>query len=185
MFRYRFTDTDDYRARRQAEEQAKLRHSDPKERDEYEQNRFIGNLGELAFANFCHQALPSDAWSWIHGECFHSYPATEYDEYDFDVHDRRVEVKTSCRSSTWIRSEAIDSVSGSPSADIYVWVRLIGEQDTAMVLGWTWRSEVDRARGTAREGTSELGPPGEFEHFRLRSLAEFKGCRRIVHRSLD
>ena len=55
----------------------------------------IGNLGELAFEQFCREYLPVEMWEWENEEAIRRCNAESYSSYDFEVFGYEVDVKTS------------------------------------------------------------------------------------------
>lgn len=54
----------------------------------------IGNLGELAFEQFCREYLPVEMWNWKNEEAIRRCNPESFAGHDFEVFDYTVDVKT-------------------------------------------------------------------------------------------
>jgi hypothetical protein len=55
----------------------------------------IGNLGELAFEQFCREYLPVEMWEWENEEAIRRCNSESFSGHDFKVFGYTVDVKSS------------------------------------------------------------------------------------------
>lgn len=157
MFRYKFTEGDTWRAKNQA-----------KAHDSDLTPRTMGNLGEIAFHQFCRSYLPVAYWNWNTGEDIRR-GQTEYKPYDFEVFNQTVDVKARSSMTEFSPGKFFADSRQDPediNADIVVmvWLREAESPDEfeeAMIFGWV---ETNQFIEEHRSGYGFEGQPGEFEY---------------------
>ena len=158
MYRYRPDDIDQKRAHHQAIKQ---------DADDINRKR-IGNLGELAFEQFCREYLPVEMWSWENEEALRYCNPESFSNYDFEVFGYEVDVKTSRDVSAFLPETLLESDSEDEIL-VMVWHR--DAEDSLILLGWE-RVETLRSKVQAQ---NEYGgeEPEKLDHLATRQMNEF------------
>jgi len=78
-----------------------------------------GNLGELAFEQFCREYLPVEMWEWENEEAIRKCNPESFSAYDFEVFGYEIDVKTSRDVSAFRPSKLLDQ---NPDDEIIVMV---------------------------------------------------------------
>ena len=69
----------------------------------------IGNLGELAFEQFCREYLPVEMWEWKNEESIRRCNPESFSAYDFEVFGYEVDVKTSRDVSAFLPESLLEN----------------------------------------------------------------------------
>ena len=93
----------------------------------------IGNLGELAFEQFCREYLPVELWEWKNEESLRQCDPESFSKYDFEVFGYEVDVKTS-RDVSAFRPEALVEQDDEDDIVVMIWHR--DNEDGVVLLGW-------------------------------------------------
>ncbi|WP_435101210.1 hypothetical protein [Halarchaeum sp. P4] len=157
MYRYTPDDIDRARAHHQAVKQGA---------DDVDGKR-IGNLGELAFEQFCREFLPVEMWEWLNEEALRRCNPESFAGHDFEVFSYAVDVKTSRDVSAFLPEALIER---DPDDDIVVMVWHRDNEDSLMLLGWerlaTLTSKVESERAYAGDS------PAKLDHLAARPMNE-------------
>ena len=104
----------------------------------------IGNLGELAFEQFCREYLPVETWEWENEAAIRRCNPESFSGYDFEVFGYEVDVKTSRDVSAFKPASILET---DPDDDIVVMVWHRDNEDALILLGWerieTLKSKVE------------------------------------------
>lgn len=163
MFQYSFSENDRQKAREQSQIQSTKRTEDRKQQIT---NRRIGNLGEIAFANFCLAYIRE--WKWLNFEAIKTNQP-EYNIHDFNVFGYSIDIKTSrdiSRFRTWRLAEQ------DLSADICMMVWIRDKTDYAVLLGWALTQVLNKKGDNPFSEISVTAPLG-LEHMYIRPMYEF------------
>ena len=93
----------------------------------------IGNLGELAFEQFCREYLPVETWEWCNEEAIRRCNPESFSRYDFDVFGYEADVKTSRDVSAFRRANVL---ARDPDDDIVVMVWHRDNEGALILLEW-------------------------------------------------
>lgn len=157
MYRYTPNEIDHKRAHHQALKQGA---------DDLHTKR-IGNLGELAFEQFCREYLPVEMWHWENEEALRYCNPESFSGHDFEVFGYKVDVKTSRDVSTFLPKSLLDN---DPDDDIVVMVWHRDNEDSLILLGWE-RLETLHSKVTAQEKFSGEEPE-KLDHLAARPMNE-------------
>ena len=157
MYRYTPDEIDRKRANHQAVKQ---------DADDIDVKR-VGNLGELAFEQFCREYLPVEMWSWENEEAIRYCNPESFSAHDFEVFGYEIDVKTSRDVSAFL-PEALLENDSEDDIVVMVWHRDV--EDSLILLGWerieTLRSKVDAQEGYGGEA------PEKLDHLATRPMNE-------------
>ena len=127
----------------------------------------IGNLGELAFEQFCREYLPVEMWEWENEEAIRRCNPESFSGHDFEVFGYKVDVKSSRDVSAFLPESLVER---DPDDDIVVMVWHRDNEDSLMLLGWerleTLKSKVETE--AAFSGDS----PEKLDHLAARPMNE-------------
>lgn len=123
MYQYTPDEIDRQRAHHQAVKQGA---------DDVEQKR-IGNLGELAFEQFCREYLPAEMWEWQNEAAIRRCNPESFAGHDFEVFGFEVDVKTSRDVSAFLPETLVEKDSDD---DIVVMAWRRDKEDSLVLLGW-------------------------------------------------
>ncbi|ACV12010.1 hypothetical protein Huta_1840 [Halorhabdus utahensis DSM 12940] len=126
-----------------------------------------GNLGELAFEQFCREYLPVEMWEWKNEQPLRKCNPESYAAYDFEVFGYEVDVKTSRDVSAFRPSHLLDQ---DPDDDIIVMVWHRDNEDGLILLGWE-RVETLESKVTTQESYSGTEPE-KLDHLSSRPMNE-------------
>lgn len=157
MYRYTPDETDHKRAHHQAVKQGA---------GDLDEKR-IGNLGELAFEQFCREYLPVEMWGWNNEEAIRYCNPESFSSYDFEVFGYEVDVKTSRDVSAFLPEALLNS---DPDDDIVVMVWHRDNEDSLILLGWE-RLETLHSKVSAQEEFSGEEPE-KLDHLASRPMNE-------------
>lgn len=127
----------------------------------------IGNLGEIAFHEFCREYLPVEMWEWQNEAAIRRCNPESYSGHDFELFDYTVDVKTSRDVSAFLPEKLVEQDSDD---DIIVMVWHRDNEDGLILLGWehveTLTSKVEtEAQFSGQE-------PEKLDHLAARAMNE-------------
>ncbi|WP_255151328.1 hypothetical protein [Halorarius halobius] len=157
MYRYTPDEVDRQRAHHQAVKQGA---------DDVDIKR-IGNLGELAFEQFCREYLPVEMWDWKNEESMRYCEPESFSAYDFEVFGYEVDVKTSRDVSAFLPETILDN---DPDDEIVVMVWHRDNEDSLILLGWE-RLETLHSKVSAQDQYSGEEPE-KLDHLAARPMNE-------------
>lgn len=126
-----------------------------------------GNLGELAFEQFCREYLPVEMWDWENEEALRKCNPESFSPYDFEVFGYEIDVKTSRDVSAFRPSQLLNQ---DPDDDIIVMVWHRDNEDGLILLGWE-RVETLHSKVTTQEAYSG-DEPTKLDHLAARPMNE-------------
>ena len=127
----------------------------------------IGNLGELAFEQFCREYLPVELWEWRNEEAIRRCNPESFSGYDFQVFGYEIDVKSS-RDVSAFRPENL--LENDPDDDIIVMVWHRDKEDALILLGWE-RTETLKSKVRSQE-TYSGEEPEKLAHLSARPMNE-------------
>lgn len=132
--------------------------------DDVEQKR-IGNLGELAFEQFCREYLPAEMWEWVNEAAIRRCNPESYAGHDFEVFGFEVDVKTSRDVSAFLPETLVENDSDD---DIVVMAWHRDNEDGLVLLGWE-RVETLTSKVESQEQFSGEEPE-KLKHLAMRPM---------------
>jgi hypothetical protein len=126
-----------------------------------------GNLGELAFEQFCREYLPVEMWEWENEEAIRKCNPESFSAYDFEVFGYEIDVKTSRDVSAFRPSKLLDQ---DPDDEIIVMVWHRDNEDGLILLGWE-RVETLKSKVSTQEAYSG-DEPTKLDHLAARPMNE-------------
>lgn len=157
MYRYTPNEIDRERAHHQAVIQ---------DADNLDSKR-IGNLGELAFEQFCREYLPVEMWEWKNEDALRRCNPESFSGHDFTVFGYKVDVKTSRDVSAFLPESLLEK---DPDDDIVVMVWHRDNEDSLILLGWE-RLETLQSKAASQE-KYEGEEPEKLDHLAARPMNE-------------
>jgi len=127
----------------------------------------IGNLGELAFEQFCREYLPVEMWNWKNEAAIRRCNPESFAAYDFEVFDYTVDVKTSRDVSAFQPAKLLEN---DPDDDILVMVWHRDNEDALILLGWERTETLKSKVRTQEEYSGE--EPEKLAHLATRPMNE-------------
>lgn len=127
-----------------------------------------GNLGELAFEQFCREYLPIELWEWKNDEAIRTCEPECFSSFDFEVFGYEVDVKTSRDVSAFRPAKVLDN---DADDDIVVMVWHRDKEDGLILLGWE-RVETLQSKAASQESYSGA-EPAKLDHLAARPMNEF------------
>lgn len=127
----------------------------------------IGNLGELAFEQFCREYLPVEMWEWKNEAAIRRCNPESFLAYDFEVFGYEVDVKTSRDVSAFRPANILEK---DPDDDIVVMVWHRDNEDALILLGWE-RTETLQSKVETQEAFSG-DEPEKLAHLSARPMNE-------------
>ncbi len=127
----------------------------------------IGNLGELAFEQFCREYLPVELWDWENEEAIRRCNPESFSGHDFEIFGYKVDVKTSRDVSAFSPTTLLDNDSDD---DIIVMVWHRDDEDGLILLGWE-RTETLRSK-VASQDIYSGEEPEKLAHLAARPMNE-------------
>jgi hypothetical protein len=126
-----------------------------------------GNLGELAFEQFCREYLPVELWEWKNEEAIRRCNPESFCGHDFEVFGYAVDVKTSRDVSSFRPANLLDS---DPDDDIVVMVWHRDNEDALILLGW---ERIETLKSKVRTQDAYSGEePEKLAHLAARPMNE-------------
>ncbi|WP_440764551.1 hypothetical protein [Natronorubrum sp. DTA7] len=127
----------------------------------------IGNLGELAFEQFCREYLPVEMWEWKNEEAIRRCNPESFAGHDFEVFGYEVDVKSSRDVSAFLPESIVER---DPDDDIVVMVWHRDNEDSLMLLGW---ERLETLKSKVRTETEFSGDaPEKLDHLAARPMNE-------------
>lgn len=126
-----------------------------------------GNLGELAFEQFCREYLPVEMWEWMNEEALRKCNPESFSGYDFEVFGYKVDVKTSRDVSAFLPSKLLENDSDDEII-VMVWHR--DKEDGLILVGWE-RVETLKSKVTTQAEYSG-DEPMKLDHLSARPMNE-------------
>ncbi|NGM67988.1 hypothetical protein G6M89_02985 [Natronolimnobius sp. AArcel1] len=127
----------------------------------------IGNLGELAFEQFCREYLPVEMWNWENEEAIRRCNPESFSGHDFEVFGYEIDVKTSRDVSAFRPANLLEN---DPDDDIIVMVWHRDNEDALILLGWE-RTETLTSKVHTQEAYSGQ-EPDKLAHLAARPMNE-------------
>jgi len=127
----------------------------------------VGNLGELAFEQFCREYLPTEMWEWENEDAIRRCNPESYSSHDFDVFDYKVDVKTSRDVSAFLPKKLIDS---DDEDDIIVMAWHRDKEDSLILIGWILVETLISKVNTQEQFSGE--EPEKLKHIPSRPMNE-------------
>lgn len=127
----------------------------------------IGNLGELAFEQFCREYLPVEMWEWKNEEAIRRCNPESFSGHDFEVFGYKVDVKSSRDVSAFLPESLVER---DPDDDIVVMVWHRDNEDSLMLLGWERLETLKSKVRTEAEYSGES--PEKLDHLAARPMNE-------------
>ena len=127
----------------------------------------IGNLGELAFHEFCREYLPVEMWEWKNEEAIRRCNEESYAGHDFEVFGYTVDVKTSRDVSAFLPEALVER---DPDDDIIVMVWHRDNEDGLILLGWERVETLTSKVETESKYSGES--PEKLDHLAARPMNE-------------
>jgi hypothetical protein len=127
----------------------------------------IGNLGELAFEQFCREYLPVEMWDWENEDALRYCNPESFSGHDFEVFGYEADIKTSRDVSSFLPQSILET---DPDDDIVVMVWHRDAEDSLILLGWE-RLETLKSKVASQE---EFGgnEPEKLDHLAARPMNE-------------
>jgi len=125
----------------------------------------IGNLGEIAFEQFCREYLPTEMWEWKNEDALRRCNEDSFAGHDFDVFGFEVDVKTSRDVSAFLPEKLVEQDSDD---DILVMAWHRDNEDSLILLGW---ERVEALESKVRSQAQFSGEePDKLEHLAMRPM---------------
>jgi hypothetical protein len=129
----------------------------------------IGNLGEIAFEQFCREYLPADMWEWTNEAAIRRCNPESFAGHDFDVFGYEVDVKTSRDVSAFLPDSLIETDSDD---DIIVMVWHRDNEDSLMLLGWERVDTLESKVATEQDFSGDS--PAQLAHLAMRPMNDLQ-----------
>jgi len=129
----------------------------------------IGNLGEIAFEQFCREYLPTEMWEWKNEDAIRRCNPESFSGHDFEVFGYEIDVKTSRDVSAFLPETLVEN-DAEDEIIVMIWHR--DSEDSLVMLGWehveTLKSKVETE--TQYSGNS----PAKLEHLATRPMNDLR-----------
>jgi len=125
----------------------------------------IGNLGEIAFEQFCREYLPAEMWEWRNEDAIRRCNPESFSGHDFKVFDYEVDVKTSRDVSAFLPSKIVENDS-KDEIIVMAWHR--DNEDSLILLGWEWVDTLLTKVETQEAYSGE--EPAKLDHIAMQSM---------------
>nr|WP_302080553.1 hypothetical protein [Salinibaculum sp. KK48] len=129
----------------------------------------IGNLGEIAFEQFCREYLPAEMWEWENEAAIRRCNAESFSGHDFDVFGYEVDVKTSRDVSAFLPETLVETDSDD---DIIVMVWHRDTEDSLILLGWEHVATLESKVATEEQFSGDS--PAKLEHLATRPMNDLR-----------
>ena len=90
---------------------------------------YVGQLGEMVFNDFLKQT--GKEFKWV------QFDKKNYNEPDFIIKDKSVDLKTTFSDSMWIQQEKFD---------VYIYSQVNKELDKLMLKGWLYKKDITKLK---------------------------------------
>lgn len=157
MYQYTPDEVDHARADYQAQQQGA----------EDESVKRVGNLGELAFEQFCREYLPTEMWEWENEDAIRRCNPESFSPYDFEVFGYEVDVKTSRDVSAFLPDTLVEK---DADDDIIVMAWHRDKEDSLILLGWEHTQTLKSKVETQEQFSGE--EPEKLDHIPVRPMNE-------------
>jgi hypothetical protein len=127
----------------------------------------IGNLGELAFEQFCREYLPVELWEWKNEEAMRRCDPESFSKYDFEVFGYEVDVKTSRDVSAFL-PESLLAADSDDDVVVMVWHR--DDENSLILLGWERVETLESKAASQADFSGES--PAKLDHLAARPMNE-------------
>ncbi|SDF96762.1 hypothetical protein [Halorientalis regularis] len=129
----------------------------------------IGNLGEIAFEQFCREYLPSEMWEWNNETAIRRCNPESFAGHDYEVFGYEVDVKTS-RDILAFKPDALVENDSDDDIIVMVWHR--DNEDSLILIGW---ERVDTLLSKVRTEQQYSGDsPMKLEHLATRPMNDLQ-----------
>jgi len=129
----------------------------------------IGNLGEIAFEQFCREYLPAEMWEWENEDALRRCNPESFSGHDFEVFGYEIDVKTSRDVSAFLPEALVENDSED---DIIVMVWHRDNEDSLMLLGWEHVETLKSKVATEEQFSGES--PAKLEHLATRPMNDLQ-----------
>jgi len=129
----------------------------------------IGNLGEIAFEQFCREYLPAEMWEWKNEDAVRRCNPESFSGHDFEVFGYEIDVKTS-RDVAAFHPDSLVENDSEDDIIVMVWHR--DNEDSLIMLGWE-RVETLESK-VATESDFSGSSPEKLEHLATRPMNELR-----------
>jgi hypothetical protein len=129
----------------------------------------IGNLGEIAFEQFCREYLPAEMWEWENEDALRRCNPESFSGHDFEVFGYEIDVKTSRDVSAFLPEALVENDSED---DIIVMVWHRDNEDSLMLLGWEHVKTLESKVATEEQFSGES--PAKLEHLATRPMNDLQ-----------
>ncbi|WP_018258878.1 hypothetical protein [Halomicrobium katesii] len=129
----------------------------------------IGNLGEIAFEQFCREYLPAEMWEWENEDALRRCNPESFSGHDFEIFGYEVDVKTSRDVSAFLPQSLIEN---DPDDDIVVMVWHRDNEDSLMLIGWEHVDTLKSKVQTEEQFSGES--PAKLEHLAVRPMNDLQ-----------
>lgn len=127
----------------------------------------VGNLGELAFEQFCREYLPTEMWEWENEDAIRRCNSENFSPYDFTVFGYEVDVKTSRDVAAFLPQKLVETDSED---DIVVMAWHRDNEDSLILLGWEHVQTLTSKVETQEEYSGD--EPDKLKHIPMRPMNE-------------
>ncbi|MFC6976481.1 hypothetical protein ACFQL1_20510 [Halomicroarcula sp. GCM10025709] len=129
----------------------------------------IGNLGEIAFEQFCREYLPAEMWEWKNEDAIRRCNPESFAGHDFEVFGYEVDVKTS-RDVAAFHPETLIENDSEDDIVVMVWHR--DNEDSLILLGWERIETLESKVETEQQFSGNS--PAKLEHLAAQSMNELR-----------
>ncbi len=129
----------------------------------------IGNLGEIAFEQFCREYLPAEMWEWENEDAIRRCNPESYSGHDFEVFDYNIDVKTSRDVSSFLPETLVEKDSED---DIIVMAWHRDNEDSLILLGWEHVETLESKVETEEQFSGNS--PEKLEHLATRPMNDLQ-----------
>lgn len=129
----------------------------------------VGNLGEIAFEQFCREYLPAEMWEWENEDAIRRCNPESFSGHDFEVFGFEIDVKTSRDVSEFLPRKLVEKDSED---DIIVMAWHRDKEDSLILLGWE-RVEALESKVRTQEEFSGAEPE-KLQHLSARPMNDLQ-----------
>ncbi|WP_058997985.1 hypothetical protein [Haloarcula sp. CBA1127] len=129
----------------------------------------IGNLGEIAFEQFCREYLPAEMWEWENEDAIRRCNPESYSGHDFEVFGYNIDVKTSRDVSSFLPETLVEKDSED---DIIVMAWHRDNEDSLILLGWEHVETLESKVETEEQFSGNS--PEKLEHLATRPMNDLQ-----------
>ncbi|WEL22690.1 Uncharacterized protein HBNXHr_2651 [Halorhabdus sp. BNX81] len=125
----------------------------------------IGNLGELAFEQFCREFIPVEMWDWKNASSLRKCNPESFSGYDFELFGYEIDVKTSRDVSAFLPEQVLKT---DDDDDIVVMAWHRDNEDALILLGWERIETLQSKAATKHDFSGE--EPEKLDHLASRPM---------------